>query len=303
MNTVVPWPLVLILGINSLLAIVTCFLAFYKKKKRSNTMLLLSWFIFMVPVVGFSYIIIGLSVKRLSRMKTVDISEVSFNKEREKLVLPPDQEVEMNYVPIQDAMAVSDTGSLRRLLLNTMLSNAKGKISNVAVAVDSEDTEASHYAATIVTDVLSDLRAAAQGMIDSMKKRPEDVELNLLTFDYIYKLLDLEVLSTVEQEAYVHTLDDIGENLFIYNLWYMTSSHYLQMTDMSISIKAYTMADKWGERAERYRPDELDTYKTRLHLYYKQQNYAAFFKCLDELKNSDVDIDKESSDLIDIYYG
>lgn len=229
------------------------------------------------------------------------MSDVSFSQERENLILPPNQEAEMNYVSIHDAIAVSDTASLRQLLLDTMLSNAKRKVSSIAIAMNSNDTESSHYAATMIMDLLSELRSVSQDMIENMKKLPEDVEMNLLTFDFIYEFLSLKIMSDVEQESYIYTLNDVAENLFTYNLWYMTATHYLQVTDMFLSIKDYAMAEKWCQRAEKYRPNMLDTYKAKLHLYFEQHNYNEFFECLDSLRNSDISVDKETIDLIRIY--
>lgn len=302
MNTIGFWPVFFILVINSFLALTVLFLSLFKYKEKRRTMILLSWFIFIVPLAGIIYLVTGLLINYIIRKRNVDMSDVSFSQEREKLILPPNQEVELNYVPINDAIAVSDTASLRKLLLDTMLSNAKRKLSSVAIAMNSSDTESSHYAATMVMDALSDLRAAAQDMVEKLKKLPEDVEINLLAFDFIYEFLDLKIMSDIEQEAYIYTLDDVAENLFIYNLWYMTATHYLKLTDLFISVKNYNMAEKWCSRAEKYRPNMLDTYKAKLHLLFNQQNYKSFFECLEKLKKSDIIVDHEIINLFRLYY-
>lgn len=302
MNAVGLWPVLIILLLNSMLAISVFIRALFQERMKKSSLIMLSWFIFIVPLLGVVYILLGLLINRLTRKSNVDMSDVSFSQEREKIVLPPNQQIEMNYVPIYDAMAVSDTASLRRLLLDTMLTKAKERISNIAIAMNSSDTEASHYAATMTMEVLSELRATGQNMLESMQKLPEDVEMNLLTFDYLYEFISLRIMSSIEQEAYIYTLDDVVDNLFTYNLWYTTATHYLKMTDLFISIKDYSMADKWSQRASQYRPNKLDTYKAKLHLYFEQHNYNAFFECLDELKNSDISVDKEIMDLFHLYY-
>lgn len=296
------WPVLIILLLNSLLAIVVFVFALYKGRMKRNTLFMLSWFIFIVPLVGIIYILTGRLINYFNRKSNVDMSDVSFNQEREKIILPPNQEIEMNFVPIYDAIAVSDTTSLRRLLLDTMLIKAKDRISNISAAMNSNDTETSHYAATMIMDVLSELRAAAQSMLESMQKLPEDVEMNLLTFDYLYDFISLRIMTSIEQEAYIYTLDDVAENLFKYNLWYMTATHYLKLCELFVSIKNYSMADKWCQRASMYRPNMLDTYKAKLHLYYEQHNYDVFFECLDELRNSEISVDKEIIDLFHLYY-
>ena len=144
MNAVGLWPVLIILLLNSMLAISVFIRALFQERMKKSSLIMLSWFIFIVPLLGVVYILLGLLINRLTRKSNVDMSDVSFSQEREKIVLPPNQQIEMNYVPIYDAMAVSDTASLRRLLLDTMLTKAKERISNIAIAMNSSDTEASH---------------------------------------------------------------------------------------------------------------------------------------------------------------
>ena len=297
------WPVLLILITNCLIAMGVFIAAFLRKKEYRSTGIMLSWFIFIVPLFGILYLLLGLFISYLNRKKYVDMSDVSFSQEREKLILPPEQETEMNYVPIQDAMAVSDISSLRRLLLDTMRNNAKKTVSSIAVAMNSSDTEASHYAASIIMEALSEFRSTTQNMIENLKKFPEDVEMNLLTLDYIHDILSMKIMTDLEQVSYVYTLDQVAENLFTYNQWYLTATHYLWMTDMFLSIKDYNSAEKWSERAFRYRPDTLDSYKAKLHLYFKLHNQPAFFECLNELKNSKIVVDDEILNLFHLFGG
>ncbi len=302
MDIVQLWTVLIILILNSLIAFLVFFVALFQKKGQRRTIIMLSWFIFIVPLCGLLYLFIGRLISFLNRKKNVDMSDVSFQQDREKLILPPDQETEMNYVPIQDAMAVSDTSSLRRLLLDTLRNNAKKTVSSIAVAMNSRDTETSHYAASIILDALSECRSTAQNMIDQLQKHPEDVEMNLLTLEYVHEILSMKIMNDIEQRTYIYIMNDIAENLFTNNLWYMTATHYLWMVDLFISIQDNNMADKWVSRAGMYRPYMLDTYKAHLHLYFEQQNRTAFFDCLEELRDADITVDEEIMGLFRLYH-
>ncbi|NLL75922.1 MAG: hypothetical protein GX235_01540 [Clostridiales bacterium] len=301
MDTAGLWPVIVICILNVLVAFGVFVWACFQKKGRRSTGFLAAWFIFIVPFLGLLYLLLGYLISFLNRKKAVDMSDVSFSQEREKLVLPPDQETELNYVPIQDAMEVSDTLSLRRLILDALRNDAKRTVASIAVAMNSRDTETSHYAASVILDALSEFRSTAQNMIEHTQKLPEDVEMNLLTFNYIHDVLKMKIMTNMEQEAYIYTLDNVAENLFTHNLWYMTATHYLWMTDWFLSLKDYNMADKWVSRASKYRPYVLDTFKARLHLYYNQHNQPAFFECLNELRESDVKADEEILNLFRLY--
>lgn len=301
MNNPGVWPVLIILIFNTFLSMALLIYSFYCDKENKSTVLLISWFIFIVPLTGIIYLLTGWLINLAVRRRNADMSDVTFSQEREKLILPPNREAEMNYVSIYDAIAVSDQASLRKLLLNTMLSSAKRKLTGVAAAMNSSDTESSHYAAAMIMDALAELRPAAQEMVERMKKFPEDVETNLLTFDFIYEFLMLNIMSDIERQAYIYTLDDVAENLFTHNLWYMTASHYLKLTDLFIFVRDYGTAVKWCSRAEKYRPGMPDTYKARLHLLYYRRDYKNFLKCLRNLKNSDIMADEEILNLFRIY--
>ncbi len=301
MDTTGLWPVLVILLLNTLAALAVVIAAVFQRKGRRGTLFMLAWFLFIVPLFGLLYILLGRLIGFLNRKRSIDMSDVSFSQEREKLILPPDQAAEMNYAPIQDAMAVSDTSSLRRLVLDTLRGSAKKTVSSIAVAMNSRDTETSHYAASVILDALSQCRTTAQNMTTQMQKHPEDVEMNLLTLEYLHEILSMRIMNDIEQRTYIYIMNDVAENLFTHNLWYMTATHYLWMTDFFISIKDYSMADQWVTRAGQYRPQLLDTYKAHLHLYFEQQNARAFFDCLDELREADITVDEEIMGLFRLY--
>ena len=61
------WPVLIILLINSLLAIGVLILAFSKERKNKSTLIMLSCFILIVPLIGPIYILLGLLINRLTR--------------------------------------------------------------------------------------------------------------------------------------------------------------------------------------------------------------------------------------------
>ena len=82
-----------------------------------------------------------------------------------------------------------------------------------------------------------------------MEKYPEDVEINLQALDYIYDGLMLKIMTPIEYQAYVYTENNVAENLFQHNIWFMTATHYLRMTELMISIPDFDTADRWVRRA------------------------------------------------------
>lgn len=301
MNTTEAWAVILILIMNTLIAIIVFIISFRHKDRRRNKLLMLSWFIFIVPLLGSLYILLAKYFTFIKRKDHIDMGDISFSQGREKEVLPPDFQTEMNYVPIQDAMRVSDIPSLRQLLLSVLRNNAETTISSIAMAINSEDTETSHYAASYISDALSESRRTVQDMVEEMENNPEDPEMNLLALEYIHKILSFKIMNDIEQKSHIYIMDHVAENLFANNLWYMSETHYLWMVDWLLYARDFDMADKWINRAREYRPHTLETYKAHLHLYSERKMPEEFLNCLDELKQSDIPVDEEILNLFRLY--
>lgn len=94
--------------------------------------------------------------------QNVDLEDVIFSKERVKTHLRADEEREGNLVPIEEALAISDKDSLRTLVMNVVRGDVQNSLASISLALNSEDTETSHYAATVLRDALNDFRKRAQ---------------------------------------------------------------------------------------------------------------------------------------------
>lgn len=293
--------IVMILLINTLAAVATFIFGLLQPSERRSTVLLFAWFFFICPVAGPVFTLLGMSLNRFYEPREIDLSVISFSKNREKTVLAPDSEMELNYAPLDDAMVVADTKKVRSLLINILKNDSISVFSGVARAVDDSDTEVSHYAATAILDILSDLRVHSQELLANMRQYPEDVNHNISLLEYLHHMLEMRIMNETEHRATVDTMIEAAENLFTHNLWYMKAEHYLWICDHLIGVGDNVLAQTWVGRARKYRPDELETYKACLHICYARKDIAGFFACIQELKHTDIVVDKEILDLFRLY--
>lgn len=294
-------PVVIILLINTIAAMGVFFAGLFQAPGRRCTFLMVSWFILICPLAAIVFLAFGKLISTFLKTRDVDMDDISFGKKREKMVLPPDKEVEMNYVPFEDAMAVADTGNLRRLLIDLLKHNDRQMLASIPNAINNSDTEVSHYAAAAILNILSDFRANLHNLLLNMRQYPDNVSLNLLILDYIYQMLNLNLMNDSEQRSTIYTENEVAETLFSRHLWFMKAEHYLRMTDLMISIGDFPLAERWADRAWEYCANQLCAYKARLHVYYAEKRTDAFFACIEELKKTDIAVDKEILDLFRLY--
>lgn len=291
----------LLIGLNCLAAVCLFAIALLRKGGARRTFLLYAWFTLICPVAGPLLLSLGHLIGITFHAKRVNMADISFSRIREQTVQPPDREAELNYVPLEDAVAFADIADLRRLLINILKSGDRDMLVSVARAINNPDTEVSHYAATAVLDTLSDFRVSLHDYTQRLRSDPDNVKINVFILEYTYQILRMNVMNPEEQETTIRVENELLETLFRHNLWYMKDEYYLWMIDLLISIRDFEPAELWVARATQYQRGQLNAYKARLHLYYARQDSQAFFSCIAELQGAGVPVDKELLDLIRAY--
>ncbi|MDE6882289.1 MAG: hypothetical protein K2P48_04150 [Lachnospiraceae bacterium] len=108
-------------------------------------------FIVMVlcPVVGpLFFFVVHLFYLTIFRFQA-ELDDVTFSKERVRTQLKADEERERNVIPLEEAIAVNDQKSLRTAMLNVLKGEIQNSLAAIALALETRDSESSHYAASI----------------------------------------------------------------------------------------------------------------------------------------------------------
>ena len=297
------WIVILLIAINLVISAGVMIAGAFRPKGKRATTILHGLFYLVCPVVGPTAFLLNWILNLILRSKRFDSESLTFSTERTKAVLLPDERAEMNYIPILDALEMDETSQLRQLMMNLLKNKSLLDMKNMTRAIASDDVETSHYAATSLTNFLSQFRSTARAKILRIEQIPDDVPTLLEAIEFFRMVLEAHIMDDIEQKSYVYTQENLNERLFEQNRWYLKSEHYLSLVDLLIDIKDFPNALKWSKRAEECRPNELDTYKAMLHVQYAMGNQRDIFETLEELKNSDVFVDQETLDLIRILDG
>ena len=77
----------------------------------------------------------------------VDLEDVIFSKERVKASVRAEEEKERNMVSLEEAIEITNEKDLRVLMMNIVRGDIHRFLHSISQALNSEDTETSHYAA------------------------------------------------------------------------------------------------------------------------------------------------------------
>ena len=258
------------------------------------------------PGIGPLLFFISYLFYRLLFYRKVDLSDVVFSKEKSKELVRINEEKERDFVPVEEAIEVADKGELRELVLNMAQGDYSESLSAINMALNAEDTETSHYAASILQDAINDFRMLVRkenARINDIDEEDESKREQLIfdikkLFVYMNKVLEQHILSKLEQNGYTDILDKLLEKYYRLAGASITSEMYKAMALRLIETEKYDRARSWCERALWRYPNTLASYTTLIKLYFSCGDRENFFKTMQELKESNIVIDRETLELI-----
>lgn len=260
-------------------------------------------FIIMVicPVIGPLFFLLSHLLYLAFFWSQVDLEDVIFSKDRVRVQLKADEEREMNVVPLEEAISVSDKRSLRTAMLNMLKGDIQQSLASIALALNVEDSESSHYASSVLSDQLNDFRMNVQKLYLEAQADSSGTEYEEAMIDYMDGVLKQRVFSEIEQKRFVHMMAEAAEGIYRKKASGLTEQRYEGVALRLLEVKDYDESEKWCLRmAEKY-PDGLPSYTCKLKLYFTMRKKDAFFETFNALKKSDVVIDNETLELIRLF--
>ncbi len=293
---------IVVLILNALLTVVYGIWNFIQCRIREKSVkeyMIRMVIMLMCPVVGPMFFAVIKLIGVLFFRQNVDLADVIFSKERVTTYLHADEEQESNVVPIEEALVICDKGNLRNLMMNVVRGDVEESLASIALALNSDDSETSHYAATVLRDVLNDFRAHTQELFIAMNRNEKDsCEYASLLIEYMNGVLKQEVFQEAEQCSFVDMMEKACDYLYERDWRRLTPQYIGWLCDLFLKIQSYDKMKLWSDRGRDMYPDELIIYVCYLKYYFTVGKKKQFFEELDRLKQSDIVIDKETLELI-----
>ena len=273
----------------------------HKQDEGTRKYLLLAVFMFFCPVAGPFFLAVGTLGYHLFFDSSIDLAAITFSKDRVDIVERPDVESEMNLVPMEEAIMIEDKESLRQLLLTVLRGDMSKSINAVTKALNSNDSEASHYAASAIMDITAEFQKTIQKFQAQLDTDPKDTEVNQLYIEYLIKMLSTNFLSEMELKTYVYELQHVCQAFYEHTPTGMKVEYMSGLIGLLSKIGDLQSAEPWLDRILKDYPDDMEMYRCVLHFYYETKNKIKFFEQLDALKHSDITVDKDLLELIRIF--
>lgn len=256
----------------------------------------------LCPVAAPCFFLLAHVMFLLFFSEPVSLEDVVFSKERARTFVHAEEDRERNIVPLEEAIEITDKSGLRTLMMNVVRGDIHKSLASISGALNSEDTETAHYAASVLQDALNDFRVHVEKQRQLILEADENqVYYADSLLDYMNQVLEQKVFTDMEQRTYVAVMEEVGEIFYAKEKQKMTSSHYEALSLRLLEIEDYENCRKWCERAKFQYPGALATYTCQLKLYFNSGQREKFFDVIEELKQSAVVIDSETLELIRVF--
>lgn len=256
----------------------------------------------LCPVVGVLYFFFAFLKYHFVKLGERDLTDVEFSKKRHVPRIKADEERERNIVAMEESILVSDQEKKRMNMLNVLLGETEESFSAIALALDSDDSEVAHYAASFLQSKMDTFRENVRKMQQKIEEgnieEEECQEQILELIRYMNHILKQKVFTRVEQVDYVAQMEQLCEKLYQNARDKMIPVCYQCILGRIMELREYEKAELWGDRFREQYPDQLSSYTLRLKLYFETNQKEKFFEVLDQLRASAVVVDNQTLELI-----
>lgn len=254
------------------------------------------------PLVGPLFYLLAYLFYKLFFQEPVDLEDVIFSKERIKSFVSAEEESERNLVSLEEAIEITNEKELRTLMMNVVRGDVQKFLYSISLALNSQDTETAHYAASMLQDALNDFRTKVEKERMLVLADSEQSVLYAETLvEYMNQVLEQRAFTDMEQRNFVGIMEEMCDILYQKAPGRMSSVMYEAISLRLLEIEDYDQAEKWCNRAKVFYPNTLASFTTQLKLYFASGKKEQFFETVEELKNSSVVVDNETLELLRVF--
>nr|WP_302597993.1 hypothetical protein [uncultured Cellulosilyticum sp.] len=194
-------------------------------------------------------------------------------------------------VAVSEALALNDTKIKKEVLIGMLREDKTKYIEPLKVALQDEDTEASHYAAVALMEIKDDFHKAIEKIGAKLKEAPND--LNVL--EEYAAVLEVSIQSGLNDEKRLSYLEATYAKVLerLIHEGRTTARYYEEKIKCEMRRgefeKAYTYCTAFKEAYE----ETEEPYLCLMHYYYVTKNHDSFKEVMEELRYSAVTLSRE----------
>lgn len=289
------WIVGLVLIVNLLIAVI--YMAVMYGKTKLRYVFLRGIIIICCPVTAICCYTFSWLFGKFFKQE-VDYENLSMDKTKKEFEQEIDKETEMKKLPIEEVLTVSTTKDRREAMINLLKTDVSDSLSLIRKAVENEDPETAHYAASALTDVMGRFTGEVNQLQAAYDQDRTNREVNEEYIDALLRILGSGALFGVEEMMYLYIYTGLVENLMENHPGAITSEQCAMMVKALHKEGKSAEAERWAELSREKWPDEEQAFLNILYIKYNLDKNEEFYQCLKELTGSGIPLSPRGLDII-----
>lgn len=242
-------------------------------------------FFLFLPGLGFLIYFLPQMLQRLLGEARYDRDSLVQRFQIDRLAEHPNVREELDVVPVEDAMAVSENREKRALLLKQLKKDLWENYRILLAAEQDEDSESAHYAAAAKMEVYRLQQRQWLECWEDYVQNPEAPERYHAACGALESMLDSGVLSPREQIAYRKRFCKLVEDRIAREESVVSQREYEEYLACLAELGRYGDAETlWRKRADRLQSEAA--YLKLLEMFYQMGDRRKFEACLEDLRRN-----------------
>lgn len=252
----------------------------------------------LCPVTALACYFFSYMQDMIFKKQEVDYANLSMDKTKKEFELGIDKEAEMKMLPMEEVLTVSTTKDRREAMINLLKTDVSDRLGLIRKAVENEDPETAHYAASALTDIFGKFTGEVNHLQAAYDSDRSNREINEEYIDVVLRILGSGALFGVEEMTYLYIYTGLMENLMKYHPKAVNGEQCAMMVKALYKEGKSAEAERWAELSLEKWPDEEQSYLNVLYIKYNLGKEEEFYKYLKELTGSGIALSRKGLDIV-----
>lgn len=204
----------------------------------------------------------------------------------------PNRELETNIIPFQDALTLNDNTIKRKTLISLLKEEFLQQSEALALALKSEDTETSHYAASALQQAKSNLMKELKRLEGKLLEDSTGIETIKQYVDVLKQSVQMEFLDQKTRKKYMYMYSQALSRLLALDPS-NGSLYYNEKIATALELMEFQQALETAEAFLEHFPHEEDAYFAAMSVHFHMRNNKAFFQLVDTVRSSSIRLSPE----------
>ncbi len=282
------------------ISIISTILSWYRTKSTEAALTIFAC-VFFLPFAGLIIVLYYWLLKVQRKESAFDMAGLKLDTDtRYSFFNDLSIEDEVNVLPLNDVLMVSEKNTKRELFLAAIKKDINRYASYVKLALNNEDSETSHYAAAIIQKTKQKMDSEIINVMQGISNNPEDEAILCDYADLLISYLSLDLFEPIEKKKYIDEYVKTAEKIIAFN----HDEKYIEsLIDLLLEDGNLDKAKQYGAYYLENYDASAAMYLANMKVFYRMKDSEGLNNMLKKLKESNLMYDGQDLSMVEFWTG